>query len=264
MKPWKWIATGTVGVVLYLLFLIVSAPADFLADYAAPLTRNAVVLQQAHGSLWRGRAELVIPGAGPQALGQLGWRLYPLRLFGGTLAADMTFAGNDIDARATVNATRNRHALRDVTLSAPIKLISLLFPLTDALGLSGQLRLTASTLELDKHALRGNAEIIWSNATSRLLPLTQTGEYRLQIAAQGKHATLSLSTVKGPLQVIGQGEWRALEDGAFRLQGTVTPSTPQPALDPFLNAIGPAQANGARAFDIVTRLRPIDTVSLFP
>lgn len=263
MKPWKWMAIGTIGVVLYLLFLLVSAPADFFTGRMALLTNNAVILQQAEGSLWRGNAALQLPRLDPQPLGRLHWTLHPLRLFTGQLGAELALSGNDIDARAVVSASRGRYTLRDTSASIPPKLLALLFPLADVLGLSGQFRLSATTLELDRQSLVGDAEIIWSNAASRLLPLNETGEYRLRVSAKGKRATLTLSTVRGPLQIVGQGEWRLLEDGVFNLQGSITPSPPQPALDPLLNAIGPAQANGARAFNIETRMRPLDTSQLF-
>jgi general secretion pathway protein N len=122
------------------------------------------------------------------------------------------------------------------------------------MGLAGRLRLTASSFEMRPDELQGSATLRWEGAASRLLPITQTGDYQLLVTGNGKRARLQLSTAQGVLQVDGEGEWRALEDGALRVQGTIAPSTPQPALDPILGALGAPRPDGRRNFNYQTRL----------
>lgn len=264
---WRWLGLISLGLVIYGVFLFLFAPADYFARGVALLSRGTVTVQQPTGTFWRGRGTLALarrgaPGAG-ESLGQVQWTARPWQLVAGSFAIELQFAGNDTEARATVALGLRRHTLNNVAIVAPVSYFTPLYPAATLMGLSGRIRITAASLEISKEALQGSVELLWENAASRLLQIAPLGNYKLQVSGQGKRADLRLNTVQGVLQIAGQGEWRWFEDGTLRLQGTIAPSAPQPALDPFLTTFGPPQADGRRSFTFETQLMPLRSETFF-
>lgn len=264
---WRWLGLIALGVVLYGAFLLVFAPAEYFARGVALASGGAVTVREPRGTFWRGRGTLAsarpaVEIAAP--LGQLQWTIQPWRLLTGSFVVELQFTGGDAEARATVALGLRRHALDNVAIVAPVGYFTPLYPAATLMGLSGRIRITAATLEISKEALQGSAELLWESAASRLLPLPQAGDYVVQVTGQGKRAGLQIKTLQGVLQVAAQGEWRVLEDGALRLQGTIAASPPQPALEPILNSIGPPQADGRRSFTYETQMTPLRPDTLFP
>jgi general secretion pathway protein N len=265
---WRWLGFFALSLVLFGVFLFVFAPADYFAHGVGLVSRGAVTVQQSSGTFWRGSGTLALARAtahdAAQPLGQVQWIIRPWQLFTGSIVVELQFAGHDTEARATVGVGLRHHTLDNVAIVAPVGYIAPFYPAAGLMGLSGRLRVTAATLEISKEALQGSAELLWEGAASRLLPIAPIGDYKLQVSSQGKRADLRLSTVQGVLQIAGQGEWRLFEDGTLRVQGTIAPSAPQPALEPFLNTFGPPQADGRRSFTFETRLMSLQPAALFP
>ncbi len=254
-RVWQWLGLGILGLILYLSFMIVFAPAYHFARFVAMLSHNTIALQQPNGTLWRGSGTLVLNHqTGPQPLGQIQWAVHPWHLLAGSVVADLELAGEEAEIRGMTSVGFNHYTLRNVSGFAPVRMVTLMYPMTAAFGPTGRVRLNISTLELRKNELRGSADLIWEGAASQLLPVTQTSDYKLHMNGQGKHAIFRIETLQGILQVTADGEWRIFGDGMLRVQGTVAPTTPQPALDPILNNLGPPQLDGRRAFSFETRL----------
>jgi general secretion pathway protein N len=74
----------------------------------------------------------------------------------------------------------------------------------------GQLELNTQGLSLEwsagRLALQGRAELTARHMSSRLSTVQPVGSYRM-ILAGGDTATLDLSTLEGPLQLAGSGQW---------------------------------------------------------
>jgi hypothetical protein len=249
---WRWAALIVAGLFLYAVLLVVSLPAEYVAR-AVHTFNNDVLLQQTFGSAWNGGAMLVGKRNGKQ-LGQLRWKIHPWRLFTGTLTADIEFSGNAIDARAAVDAGLHKYRLSHVTASAPAATLSQFYPAIALAGISGQLLFNAESIELNASDIRGAGELVWTDAATRLIPLDKIGTYRLTLTGQGDHIAMLLSTTQGALRAAGNGEWRLFADGMLRVNGTLSPASPEPVLDSLLNAIGPAQADGAHRFSFETRV----------
>lgn len=259
---WHWLGYAALALTLYALFLIVFAPADYFARSVAALTRNAVIIQHPSGSFWRGSGTLLLTNAA--STGRIQWSLQPWRIVMGSIGAELQLNNDDTDVRATVELGLRRHVLRDVTAAAPVHVIAKFVPLVDAMGFSGRVRLTAPSIALSKEELQGSGELLWEDAATRMFPLNPAGSYNVQFTGQGKRATLSIGTVQGALRITGQGEWRPFEDGILKLQGNIALSSPQPALEPMLSALGPAQADGSRAFNYEMPLTTLQPAILFP
>ena len=266
---WRWLGITVLGLVLYLVFLLVFAPADYVARAVTYFSRNTLVLQQPVGTLWHGSGVLVfgrtdLPSPSLPPSGQVQWAIHPWKLLTASLVTDLQFTGEETDVRGTLDLGLRRHILRDVVASAPVSSVASFYPAAAAIGLGGRIRVTTTTFEIRKESVHGTVELLWENAASRLLPITPVGDYKLQLVGQEKRISLRLGTVQGLLQIAADGEWRLLEDGTLRFQGTLASATPQPALEPLLNAIGPLQSDGRRSFSYDTRLTPFKAAALFP
>jgi len=258
----RWAGYAALGLALYLLCLLVFAPADYFARGVTRLTRGALIIQQPAGTLWHGNGALVVASTSPQPLGQIRWRLQPWKILTGSIGAEFQLDGPDIDARAAVDVGLRRHVLRDVVAQAPASSVMQFFPAAQTMGLGGRLRLTATEVEIGKDVLNGSAELSWENAASPLLPVKSAGDYTVQLRGEGKQLGLMVATTRGALQVAAQGAWKLFEDGALELQGSLATTTP--ALEEFVRAIGPAQSDGRHGFAYTWRGRPVQTAALFP
>ncbi len=261
---WRWLGYAALGLLLYTLFLLVFAPADYFVRGVAVLSRRTLNIQQADGTLWRGRGTLVSANGSAPVLGQVQWVVHPWALLTGSIGAELQFTGNDCEVRANADFGLRRHILRDVVIVAPATVVTQLFPLVGTMGLGGHLRVNAPMIELRKDALQGSAELLWENAASQLLPVNPAGSYKLQANGEGKRLALIITTVQGTLQVAAQGSWNLLDDGALKLQGSLAAAGSQPALEPLLNSIGPAQADGRHTFNYETQYAPFQPATLFP
>lgn len=252
---WRWLALAITGITLFAIFLVISLPAEYAARIVNALNDD-VMLQQAAGSAWNGSATLTAK-RNAKPLGRIQWKIHPWKIFTGTLATDVDFSGSGIDARGTVEAGLRRYRLLHVKATAPATALVQLYPAIGLVGVSGQLLFSADTLELDANEIRGSGDLTWANAASRMLPIEKIGTYRLTLTGQGDHIAMLLSTVEGAIQAAGNGEWRLFTDGMFRFNGTLSSTSPQPTIDLLLNAVGPAQADGAHRFSFETRLMVI-------
>jgi hypothetical protein len=254
-RVWRWIALSFAGLLLYSILLLVFMPAEYFARAVNALGED-IALQQASGTLWQGQALLTVKRGAPQ-VGQIRWNILPWRLLGGALVADLAFSGSGMECRGTIVVGLRRYLLQGVSATAPAPVLSRFYPAANVVGLSGRLELTADTLEIQQNDVRGSAELIWSDAASRLVPVEKIGTYRLQMTGQGKQVALVISTIRGVLRINGNGEWRLFDDGLLRVNGDISPTSPQPSLEPMLNSIGPLRSDGARVFKFETRLAPI-------
>lgn len=263
---WRWLGLAALALGFYSVFLLAFAPADYLARSVMFLSRGAVILQQPNGTFWRGSGTFALGPIAPtsaQPLGKVQWTVKPWHLLTGSVVIELKLIGDETDVQGTLGFSLRRYAVYDVVAVAPVRLVAAVYPAASAMGLSGRLRFTSAALEITKDAWQGSGELLWDGAASRLLPITQTGHYKMQLDAAGKRANIRLSTLQGVLQVEAQGEWRALEDGVLRLQGTVAAAPLQPALEPVLNSIGSPQADGRRSFTYETQLIPLHADALF-
>lgn len=113
---WKLLAAGVLG---YLIFLVVTFPAQFVFGKLAAQGVNASAVS---GTLWKGRALNLRIGI--VSLGDLDWRLKPWSLFAAKLDADFNLKRPDGFAQGAVSASLNgRIILKNVTASLPVDAI---------------------------------------------------------------------------------------------------------------------------------------------
>jgi len=121
----------------------------------------------------------------------------------------------------------------------------------DTLQPDGQLRLRTEALELQwaqgGMQMKGLAELRVENLSSRLSPVKPIGSYQLQLRGTPEwtaNPNLQLSTLEGPLQMTGKGQWMGAR---WRFTGEASAQEgDEAALANLLNILGRRQ--GKRSF----------------
>lgn len=235
------------------------APAAWLAEGVAGATDGRLVLADARGTVWTGSATVVLTGgAGSSAAsalpGRLSWKLRP-RPGGLELRArqDCCLSGEQ-RVRLGVGLDGYRVRLlppRNVPDAAPIAVGQVPATVLGGLGapwntldLGGLLRVTVQGLQLGvtqgRLSIAGRAELRVEGLSSKLSSLPVLGDYRLVVDAPATGAgtaTLTLDTLRGPLQLDGQGQLGGASPLRFRGLARAQPGS-ESSLNNLLNVIG--------------------------
>lgn len=237
--------------VVYLALLLAWAPASLLAWALPQLTGQAVWLEQAQGSVWRGEAAAVrVESASrpDQKLGRLRWRLKPLDLFSGRLAYQLELSGAGIDAAGVLRAGTQDTRLHDAQAKLPASMLEQLSPDFALWQPGGRLLLETAELVFRQAGVEGHATLRWLDAVSGRVR-TPLGSYRAEFTGTQSGLGVRLMTEAGALRLQGAGTWTARR--GLVLVGSARPEPEsRTALDGLLSLIGPAQADGSRAIRI--------------
>jgi general secretion pathway protein N len=247
--PWGWAALGALLGLLLALTLFI--PAQWLASRVEAATDGRVRLSDARGTLWNGSAQLVLTG-GPgssdaSALpSRVQWTLRP------ALAGVTASVQADCCTPEPVGLAA-RLGWRSTTLTVsnsesrwPAALLAGLGTPWNTIQFEGDLALRTQGLSLQwaegRLAVAGRAELDAQSMASRLSTLRPLGTYRLVLAG-GNLPSLALSTLEGPLQLTGNGQWVGAR---LRFTGEASAAADrEAALANLLNIIG--RRNGARS-----------------
>lgn len=244
-----------VGLGFYVLFLIFTLPAAWVARGFEQATQGAATLASPSGTFWRGHGELSVRASGtvPQYIGDLNWAVNPFWLVTGRVQIRLRAAGPATEAKAVIRVARKSMRILDLTAALPVNLTSLFYAPIGFFGPTGQVRLSTTSLELDSSGLQGDAQVLWENAGGRFTTVAPLGDYRLDLNGRGEQATLKLSTLRGPLELTGQGQWRVLGTGDIRFTGFAAPKAEQQQLEPLLSTMGKDLGGGRRQINLSGR-----------
>lgn len=239
-----------VAALVYLVLLVVWAPAGLLGWALPRFTQQAVTLGEPEGTLWQGSAaRLQVQAAGrAQQLGRLDWQLRPLDLFTGRLGFRLQLGGAGIDARATLRVGVSATELREVRAELPAQLLGEFSPDLALWQAGGRLALEAERLRFGARGGEGRATLRWRDAVSGRVkqPL---GSYRADLDGTDQGLAIKLSTERGALVLQGAGSWDPKRGLSFNGAARPAPAS-RDQLDGLLSLIGPAQADGSRAIRI--------------
>lgn len=256
--PWPTRLAWTGALLGLLLAVLLFAPARWLALGIEVASGGRLQLPHARGTVWDGQADLLLTGgAGSRsqtALPQgLRWRLRPawvdgmpalrLRLTAPCCTPQpwlLTVAPQGLGARLRLAAMQSQW---------PAELLAGLGTPWNTVRLEGRLQLQSPGLDLQWAAghlwWQGRLGVELHDATSRLSTLQPLGSYRFTLAAAeaGEASTLRLETLRGELQLQGEGQWIG---GRLRFRGEAQAAPGrEEALANLLNIIGRRQ--GARS-----------------
>lgn len=249
--PRHWPRYVLLAVLFYLAFLLATLPAAWFARIATTLSRGTVEIGESRGTVWNGSGVLAIaPRRTAHPLGRVSWRVQPLWLLIGRLKLDVSVKGNIVDTSARLSLGFTDLRVEDLDASFPASFAGHFHAVAGFAQPVGQVRVKTSTFEVQRGALHGEATLAWDGAGSQFFKLEQVGDYRIDLKGNGATADLELTTVRGDLQVTGQGQWRADHGGVLRFQGQAVATGRQAELEPVLRLIGAQTAGGRREFSL--------------
>jgi len=251
----RWLLYGLLGIGFYSVFLVITAPAVWMAWTLVRFSHGIVSLNQAEGSVWRGRGDLVIHNASspPQRLGAVRWSLNPLSLLAGQVRSHVVLSGPGTEVDGVVHLGYRHFAFSDFKASFPAQLVAAFYGPAALLSPSGQVRVSTKEFALGRAGARGNAIVQWQGAGSSLSSVQPLGDYRLSMEGSGNTTALQLETVSGDLALSGQGQLHT-ESGQLRFNGVAKPVAHAAELEPLLRLVGPDHGGGQR-YLIINTLR---------
>lgn len=244
--------TGTlaiVGIAAYFAFLVASVPARWLAPRLEAAASGGFAVSEVDGTLWRGSATalLTAPG-GSLVVDRVEWDFLPSRLLQGRLAFGMKLRGAGFEAAGEAGRSLRGWVVRDLAVRADAALAAAALPLIARWRPEGSVTASATSIDMTDTDMRGSLRIEWRAAATSLSAVKPLGSYRAEIAGEGPSGKVALTTLEGPLRLAGQGrlEWpaRLTFSGQARAEGPDAK-----ALEPLLEILGPARADGARALE---------------
>jgi hypothetical protein len=244
------------GLVLYLLFLIATVPAVWLAEAAARLSSGVIMLATPRGTFWGGTGELHAGGAatGVRHLGTLQWRVNPLWLFAGRAQLTLQLDGPAARGQASLRIGRQQINVQDLATTLPAQLLALVYPPVAFFAPTGTIEVKAPNIELSREGLVAVVDAQWQGAGGRFTGSTGLGDYRVELTGRGETATFRLTTLRGNLELTGEGQWHVTGDGDVQFVGIATPRGDAAQLEPLLKAMGPDLGNGRREIRFNTRV----------
>lgn len=243
------IGLGLAFCLLFLIFLVATAPATWLAWGVARGSRGVVNINAPVGGFWRGSATLVIHEATspPRDLGQISWNVHALWLFLGRAQIELRLVDSNIDLHGLVGITHNTLYLDDVSADINATYASIVYPPAALFSPDGRVTLRAPAVKIQQGSVTGKAELTWTDAAASLSNGKVLGDYRLTLDGQGQSVPLKLETLKGKLKLDGQGMWQP-DSGQVQLSGNAVPQEQQSDVDALLRLMGPDLGGGRRAW----------------
>lgn len=236
------------GLFLYLVFLAATAPAIWLAEAATRYSNGAVTLANPRGTFWNGSGQLYAggPATGVRPLGKLQWQVNPLWLLAARAQLAVALDGSAVRGKASIRVGPKRLNVRELAASLPAQSAALVYPPAAFFSPTGIIEIKAPNLELSHEGLVTDAEAQWRSAGGRFTGPEGLGDYRIHVTGRGEVTTFRLSTLRGTLELTGEGQWRVTGDGDLRFSGTATPKGDPARLEPLLRALGRDLGGGRR------------------
>lgn len=236
---------AVLGVLAYLVFLVASLPASLVAQRVARETVQAVQLEGARGTAWKGEARLRVEGT---SLGLLQWRWQPASLAAGRLGFALHVNEPHLEAAGELARGIAAWELRG-TARGSAEALGAAIPQVAPWRPQGSVDLDVPALSWTPSSLAGEARLEWREAGVGIAEVRPLGHYRAELRGDGAAARVTLATLQGPLQLAASGS--LTPQGRLSLRGEARAEGPQAAaLQPLLDLIGPRNPDGSRTFGV--------------
>ncbi len=241
---WRLVA---VGVAAYTLGLLIMAPASLLDVALKQVSDGRLRLSDAQGSLWSGSGQIEVRNAGGAFSRKMGiaktvsWRLLPGFWLGGLVNCEIRL--DQLDKPIVVAMFWSRFEVSDADLNLPATALGLALPKVAPLGLGGEVAIHVAHLSIGNSAIKGHATVHWRAASSALTNVTPLGDYELNLDGNGAALRATLRTLKGPLQLDGQGGWAEGTTPMLQVRARIAPDQVQ-QLSPLLRLIAIERGEG--------------------
>lgn len=237
----------TLGIGAFLLLALVTLPAGVVLSFVHP---PGLTLSGVSGTVWNGRAQAARTGA--LHVGSVEWKLDFLRLFTGSVGADLKVTRSDGFAQASVSSGPGAAVtLRGLNASLPMGALP---PSLAPGGWTGTLTLKLTRLVLDNSwpvAAEGTVEV--AQLVGPAQRPAALGNYKIVFPAQGGGAadtlTGALSDTGGPLAV--NGTVQLMKNRTYLVNGMIATRPGAPSdMARALEILPPPDAQGRRPFTL--------------
>jgi general secretion pathway protein N len=244
---------AVVGIPAFIAFMVVTAPASFIASRATHESQGHVHFDEAHGTLWSGsvRAHVDAPG-GAFTFDRVAWRFVPGKLMEGRLAFDVAVDSREASGNVQVLRGWSEWEARGATARVEARILPVFLPLVAAWRPEGSVLVAADGVRWSDRELHGPVSVEWRDAGVSLSEVKPLGGYRLALQGVGETAKLALSTLTGPLLMSGSGEWKLPASVTFSGEAR-TEGSSAAALEPLVSLLGPRRPDGARSIEVRIR-----------
>ena len=209
------------------------APAQWVASTVARTTGDRIVLAEATGSVWDGRATVVLSAGSDSGIARislpesLSWRLSPWRLFAGQVDLTLMHPSALLQPLRVQADLSGRLQLGAGTVRLPAAMLAGLGAPFNTIRPGGLISVSWQRLEVHGDRLQGDLVGEWQFASSALTSVSPFGHYRLTATGGYPGTRLQLLTLSGPLELTGDGTIDAA--GSLRFSGR---ARPVPGVDP--------------------------------
>jgi len=243
---WRLLA---VGLAAYALGLLVYAPATLIDAALGQVSSGRLRLAEARGTLWSGAGLIEIRASGGKTgvAKSIAWRFLPQSLLRGHLDCEIRL--DQTDRGFPVAIYPSQIELSDATIAFPAMILGLVVPKLGPLRLTGEVLIRVAHLSFGLGGTRGSATLQWHDAGSALTTVSPLGDYQLNLDSETAIAKMTLSTLKGPLQIDGGGTWPAGGRPSF-LATALVPREYQDQLEPLLRLIAVERGQGRFALQL--------------
>jgi hypothetical protein len=231
------------GLGAYAIGLIATAPASLIDAGLQQASEGRLRLAEAHGTLWSGTGHVEVRDRMRRSgvAKRITWEVLPAYLLRGQLRCEVGL--DRTDKRFPVTISPARIELADADIDLPAAALGLAVPKLAPLGLSGDVLLHVARVSFGRSAIQGNATLQWRGAGSALTRVSPLGDYELRFEGEGAAVRASLRTVRGPLQLDGQGSWASGGNPAFLGTARIPPEHLQ-QLAPLMRMIAVERGEG--------------------
>ncbi len=246
LRSAKWVLAGIASIVLTVLIFF---PATWLSSMLEDQTDGRLTLGDARGTLWRGSAFIggAASGSDPVAAllpGRFSWRLSPMVLLG---SVDAELENSDaLSQPVSVTGSWHQWQVSSGAVQLPAERLAALGAPLNTIQPSGRMLLSWGPLQLLRRngqiEMTGDLKLTLNDMGSRMSPVKPLGSYDLAMDWHGSQATVTLSTIKGPMLLNGSGMFA---DGRLQFSGTAQAEAGQEdRLGNFLNLLGQRRREG--------------------
>ena len=240
------------GVLLYLVFLVASAPVDTLLWALNRSGAVRVTAERAKGTLWQGEAQRVVitpNGERAVSVGPAFWEIHPLRLLLGELSVGIRLDGS-VRGKADFSLTAHGMRIHELDVSIPATWLATIQPDIGIWQPGGTFTLRSRDLALQAANYSGKGEIIWEQAALKMSPTRPLGDYLAEISGVGKSLQFQIHTRSGPLELLGHGVWSP-QGTAFT--GSARAREKEADLSSLLGLLGSRQPDGSYVLKVEGR-----------
>ncbi len=190
------------GLLLVAIIGVSLAPATLAEGRLAAVTKGALRLQDARGTVWRGEAVLTDARASWQL--PFAWTIDATTLPAGELRVTLAPVGTANEPAGVVGIATQQVSLRDVRATLPAQALAAALPMRDAPALGGDVSVDAPSFRWTGTAGDGALNLRWmrariATAAGRL----DLGTVDVAIAPQGARLTGRVSNAGGDVRVTG-------------------------------------------------------------